>query len=328
MTRGWGRKSACATLAAAALLMGACGYIGPPQPPSLEMPQRVADLVVAEYGPNILVEFSIPPLTTEGLPVKNLRSVILYIGPATEPYNENAWLASAKRFPIAVTGPGPVSYQAPAAEWIGKDVVIGVRATGPKGKTSDLSNIKNLPVQPPLAAPGEVKAENKIQGVYVSWKSTGKKFRIFRAAGDDRPEVLGENAEQNWMDTGVEFGTRYQYFVQEVAGEYQQSETAPAQAITRTDDFAPAIPTGLTAEPGASSIELSWDRNTDPRFQGYNVYRAVEGGGFEKAASAIVAPAYSDRMVESGKKYRYMVSAVGTNGMESGKSAALEVTAQ
>jgi hypothetical protein len=357
MTWGWGwgrsatkgvdmsvdtaRKSACATsksawatLAGAALLisliyMTACGYIGPPQPPSLDIPQRVGDLVVAEYGSNILVEFSIGPLTTEGLPLKSLRSVNLYIGIAPEPYNENAWLASAKRFPITVTGPGPVSYQAPATEWIGKDVVIGVRATGPKGKTSDLSNIKNLPVQAPLAAPVEVKAVNTIKGVYLTWKSPVKKSRIFRAVADAQPELLAENAvDTNWLDETVEFGTEYRYFVQAVAGEYQQSETAPSQVITRTDDFAPAVPTGLNGQPGASSIELSWDRNTDPRFQGYNVYRAVEGGAFEKVASVIVAPAYSDRMIESGKKYRYMVSAVGTNGMESEKSAEIEVAAQ
>ena len=35
---------------------------------------------------------------------------------------------------------------------------------------------------------------------------------------------------------------------------------------------------------GTSTIELSWERNTEARFQGYNVYRAVGGGAFERIA--------------------------------------------
>ncbi len=317
-----------AALLGACVYISACGYIGAPLTPSLDIPQRVGDLVVAEYGSNILVEFSLAPLTTEGLPLKNIRSVELLIGVVPQPYSDNVWLASAKRFPIGVTGPGPVSHQVPAAEWIGKEVAIRVRATGPKGKTSELSNLKNFEIEPPLAAPADVKAENKPQGVYVTWKSSTKKFRIFRAAGDEKPELIGQPTDPNWMDMDVEFGAQYRYFVQAVAGEYQQSETAAVQPITRSDDFAPSAPTGLTAEPGANSIELSWDRNTDARFQGYNVYRAVEGGAFEKVASLTIAPAYSDSKIESGKKYRYMVSAVGTNGLESEKTAAVEATAQ
>ena len=41
----------------------------------------------------------------------------------------------------------------PAREWMGKDPAIAVRATGPKGKISDWSNLVVLPVRPPLAKP-------------------------------------------------------------------------------------------------------------------------------------------------------------------------------
>jgi hypothetical protein len=54
----------------------------------------------------------------------------------------------------------------------------------------------------------------------------------------------------------------------------------------------------------------------------------VDGGEFEKVAALIVAPAYSDRAIQSGKRYRYQISAVGTNGLESARSAPLEITAQ
>jgi len=315
------------SLLVAALALTACGYIGPPLARTLDIPQTVGDLVVAEYGSNILVEFTVPPLTTEGLPLKSLRSLDLRIGVPPTPWNENAWAASAKPIDCSATGPGPVSCQTPAAAWVGKETVIRVRATGPKGKTSEWSSIKVLQVEPPLAAPADLKVANARTGVYITWNSPAKKFRVFRKIGDAQPELIGQPTDPNWMDTDVDFGAEYRYFAQAVAGEYQQSETGASEPITRADIFAPSVPTALIAEPGANAIELSWDRNTDPRFQGYNVYRAVEGGPFEKVASLITAPAFSDPHVESGKKYRYMVSGVGTNGLESEKCAPVEATA-
>jgi fibronectin type 3 domain-containing protein len=115
--------------------------------------------------------------------------------------------------------------------------------------------------------------------------------------------------------------------VETFQGDLQRSVTAATQPILREDTFAPSVPAGLTAEPGTNSIELSWERNTDGRFQGYHVYRSVDGGAFEKIASLIAAPAYSDRPVIAGKRYAYQISAVGVNGLESARSAVVEITA-
>ena len=58
------------------------------------------------------------------------------------------------------------------------------------------------------------------------------------------------------------------------------------------------------------------------------MYRSVESGAPEKIAPLITAPTFSDHQIESGKKYRYTVSAVGVNGRESTPSAPFEITAQ
>jgi hypothetical protein len=308
--------------------LAGCGYIGPPQPPALDIPVRVTDLRVAEIGDKIRAEFTLPSLTTEGLPLKSPRSVDLYVGPAPIPWSEGEWAASAKRFDLPDKGPGPLSYEAPVREWIGKDVVIAVRATGPKGKTSDWSNLQTLPVKPPLSRPVDFKAENAPQGTSLSWNGTGPKYKIFRAIGDASPEFLAETETSPYLDAPIDFGTKYQYYVEASAGDLQQSEMAGPLAIAPEDVFPPSVPEGLTAELGVNTIELSWDRNTEPRFQGYNVYRAVEGGSFEKVASLIATPAYSDRQIESGKKYRYAITAVGLNGRESARSAVFEIAAQ
>jgi hypothetical protein len=315
-------------LVGAALLLAGCGYVGAPLPPTVDIPQHITDLAVVEYGDKLRVQFTIPRLTTEGLALKNVRTVELYAAPAIDPWNVDVWGATAKRFEIPATGPGPLSKEIPASQWIGKDVVVAIRVTGPKGKISDWSNTPTLPIAPPLATPADVRPENQPDAILLTWSGTAAHYRIFRAAGDVTPELLAESEKPEYRDTEIEYGTQYRYYIQATQGELQQSEAAGPVQITAEDKFPPSVPSGLAAELGTNSVELSWERNTEPRFQGYNVYRSVEGGPFEKVASGVTSPTYTDRQVEAGKKYRYQVSAVGANGLESARSAIAEVTAQ
>ena len=312
-----------------AVVLSGCGYIGPPQAPSLAIPQRVTDLTIAERGDRIMTQFTIPAMTTQGLPLTAVRSVDLRVGITPNPWNEGAWEASAARTEIPASAPGTMNKEIPVDQnWIGKEVTIGVRATGPKGKTSDWSNFRQLTVAPPLATPADLKAENTPQGVELSWRASAPHYHVFRATGDAEPEQLADADQTRWLDSTIEYGTAYRYYVQGFSGELQQSQVAGPQNITPEDIFAPGVPAGLTVEQGTNTIELSWERNADPRFQGYNVYRSVDDAPFVKVAQLIAAPTYSDHDVQPGKKYRYQVSAVATNGKESDRSAAIEVTAQ
>ena len=303
----------------AALILPGCGYVGPPLPPALDIPSRVTDLRAVERGENIEVAFTLPPLTTEGLALKSVRSVELQVAVTGGPSSLE---------PVPAAGPGPLGRVIPAREWVGKDVVLTVRATGPRGKVSDCSAPVALHVETPLARPADLKAANAEQAVRLTWQGAGAKYRIFRAEGDQQPQQIGESDRAEYLDAPIEYGKPYRYYVQAIAGESRQSDASEPAPITPKDEFPPAVPVGLAADPGVNTIELSWQRNTESDFQGYNVYRAVEGGAPEKVASLITAPAYSDRQVEAGKKYRYTVSAVDLTGLESERSAPAEVTAQ
>jgi fibronectin type 3 domain-containing protein len=90
--------------------------------------------------------------------------------------------------------------------------------------------------------------------------------------------------------------------------------------MTPKDEFAPAVPAGVTASGGSNSIELAWVRNTEADFRGYNVFRAEGTGMFEKIASLIEAPVFSDAKAAPGKMYRYQISAVDLAGNESARS--------
>jgi hypothetical protein len=315
---------------AGVLFLAGCGYIGPVLPPALDVPARITDLVIAQYGDHVRADFTLPALTTEGLLLKNIRAVEVRVGTLPNPFNQQVFLSGTKAYAVPQTTPGPVDFMGiPAQEWVGKEVGVVVRTTGPKGKASDWSNVKTLPISQPFATPADLTVADAPEGVRLAWQGPpGRHYRVFRATGDDKPEQLDETDQPEYIDKQVDYSARYTYYVQATEGELKMSDMAISKPIAPVDVFAPSVPAGLTAEQGGNAIDLSWERNTEPRFRGYNVYRSVDGGAFEKIASLITAPTYNDRAVEAGKRYRYMVSAVGVNDRESAQSAPFEIMAQ
>ena len=303
----------------AMLLPAGCGYLGDPKPPALEIPSRVTDLRAAEYGDKILVEFTLPALTTEGLALSKVRSVELRVSSG----------AASQTVNLKAAGPGPIRDEIGAGEWIGKDVLLTVRATGPKGKTSEWSNAVPLAVGVPLGVPANLAAENVAEGVRLRWQGSGPRYRVFRASTGPAPERLAESDRPEYVDTTTNYGNTYRYFVQAVTADgLRQSEISEVAAITPRDTFPPAVPAGLSAVAAMGSVELAWQRNTEDDFRGYNVYRSTEGAAFEKIAALIDAPTYSDRQVVTGKRYSYTAAAVDQAGNESARSQPVEVTAQ
>ena len=305
------------------LWLTGCAYVGAPKPPALDIPTRVTDLRAAEYGDKIVVEFTIAPDTTDGLKLTQVKAAEARVAVGS----------GAQIVPLPAKGPGPVDYDFPARDWVGKQVVVTVRATGPKGKASEWSNPVALAVGVPLATPTNFQAVSDPRGVRLTWlgsfgNTANGRYRIFRGAAEAMPERLAESDKPEYVDTTADFGSPYRYFVQTLVGELQQSEVSVTVAITPTDAFPPAVPVGLMAVAGVNSIELVWQRNTEDDFAGYHVYRSTDGGAPERIAGPIDAPTFSDRAVEIGKKYSYTVTASDRNGNESASSAPAEAVAQ
>ena len=281
--------------------------------PTLDIPQNVTDLRALEYGDKIQVTFTISSLTTEGLMLKSLRSVDLFAGTSAPPLDMH--------YDVPATMPGPVEYdEIPVQPWLGKTIFLGVRATGPKKKTSGWSNFVQIMVGPPLQPPTAVDAKNVKDGVELTWRGTGPRFRVLRAAGDGPLVRLADADKPEYLDGSAQFGTMYQYRVLTLSSDTYMSVASEAGKVTPIDTFAPEVPTDVTAAPGVNTIEVAWDRNTEPDFKGYNVFRSVDGGPFVKVADLIETPTFSDSKVEAGKTYRYEVSAVDLTGNESARS--------
>lgn len=329
------RLSVFAAVFVVMLAAWGCGYVGEPLPPALNMPLKITDLRAVERGDSIIVEFTIPDRTTENLPLTRLGQVELRMGPGIPPpFEFDRWREAATVIPVKAATPGPVTVKVPVKPWAGKDVLAAVRVSSAKGRFSDWSTLVVLPVVEPVAKPADVRAQADPAGVKLSWQAAQREplsFRVYRRAdGEKDATQVGKPAASEWIDTAAVFGKRYSYSVQAVlkTGESEaESEISAPVEIVPVDKFPPAVPTGLAAAATPDSIELTWERNTDPDFAGYRVYRTLDGVSFERVADSLAAPSYSDRQF-AGKKYRYAVSAVDLSGNESARSQPVEAGAK
>lgn len=306
--------------------------MGDPLPPLANVPARVAELRAVQRGSAVLVDFSVPQLTTEGMAIPAPAKLDLRIGTAGDPFDARQWAEQAAHIPEPDIDNGAARYRIPAADWIGKDAIIGVRVIGGNGKASDWSPFEVVPVVPPPGTPRDLTAQATPDGVRLTWDARGDVFRVFRRAGEETAFTVAATVGQpHWTDPGTDFGTRYAYAVQTAVklpnGKEAESERSEVVAVTPQDVFPPAAPKGLRGSPAMNSVELAWDANAEPYFASYRVYRSEGGGAYERIAEGLAVPAYSDRKIAAGKGYSYQVTAVSRTGYESERSAAIEVKA-
>ncbi len=71
-------------------------------------------------------------------------------------------------------------------------------------------------------------------------------------------------------------------------------------------------------------VTLTWDASAPAKgvaVKSYNIYRSTTSGGpYAKLASHVVGPPYEDRLVNSGRTYFYVVTALDQSDHESGYS--------
>jgi hypothetical protein len=311
-----------------AMYLCGCGYMGEPLPPALNRPERVQDIAALQRGSNIHVQFTIPQVTTENLPLKKgSRDIELRIGPPpTGTFSMEAWLRTADRVPM-VDDDKPTAYVTyPAAKFYNKTVFVAVNVHGPSGGRSvGWSKIVVVHVVPELPTPQALELSDTADAVHLEWHAGAPEFRVFRRAVPELDWMqLATSAKPSYTDNTIEYGKTYEYEVQSIEkteDTYAESELSDVKTIKPVDKFPPAVPNGVAAVPGTRSIELVWNRNTEKDFASYNVFR--DG---MKIADGLTAPAFSDRGVQPKVKVQYQVSAVDTAGNESARSAAVEAT--
>ena len=320
-------------LVPAFLLMTGCGYVGDPLPPALRIPAKVTDLRAAQQEDRIVIHFTVPELTTDGLPLK-LGKVELLAGPSAQaPFNSDAWAAGAKALDTSAVKPGPAMVEATSSGWSGQEVFFRVRLIGDRGKDGGWSDFANLRVIAPLRKPDGLNAEATAQGVKLAWagprEPAGVTFRIRRRVGKGDSAEVAVATGNEWVDPQTRYGETYEYSVQSLMtadGARAESAQSDPVSILPVDRFPPSVPAGLTALAAPSSIELSWDPNSETDFAGYFVYRAAGGGAIERIAGPLATPSYSDKDARPAVKYAYAVSAIDLVGNQSARSTAVDIS--
>ena len=114
---------------------------------------------------------------------------------------------------------------------------------------------------------------------------------------------------------GIAFVARLQSVGRMALGMLCSLLLIPALAAPRGDNVGPS---DSQTAPRPHSVDLKWKASVS-RVAGYNVYRSeTDRGPYIKLTSAPVrATNYTDRIVQSGHIYFYVVTAVDSKGKES-----------
>jgi hypothetical protein len=105
--------------------------------------------------------------------------------------------------------------------------------------------------------------------------------------------------------------------------------------VTSIPQNAPSVPTGLVSSGGISQlprfhfVRLAWKADNPTNLAGYNIWRSRSSGSGYVRLNAVpfLNNWYLDKQVKTGTTYYYVVTAMGTNGCESGYSKQTTATA-
>lgn len=338
----------------AASFFSGCASPGPARPPSLHLPRLVTDLSASRTGDSVRLHWTTPEKTTDGLPVPT---------PLTAEICRQLATPAAACIPVQSVPVKPGFSEAidalPSALTVDPATLLTYRVKifNANGHSAGMSNpafaaagsapspIENLRVSP-IRSGAMIEWKPRPDTAFIDLKRTliqtiVPKKRSTKQPGQfaapSTPAEIHLRAGKQSADPGgtvdpiAKRGETYGYNAQRVrdvtlSGHALEIRSAPSPTITVVmhDTFPPATPSGLAAVPGTSSIDLSWEPNTEPDLAGYIVYRqTVAADGTLNAAPSqltptpIPAPAFSDLTAQPGQTYSYRIVAVDSDGNRS-----------
>ena len=301
----------CAIVAVLLVLPG-CGRKGDPLPPQIRRADATRDLTVFQEGPEAVLSWSYPAMTSAGGPLPDLEAVEVWRAPiplGQEPLGTTAEdramrnrLLEAQGERIALLGQtalddatrGPsLTLRDDLDAWRAvhgaeQPVVLwyAVRTICCGGRPSEYSNIGRLAPQLPPPPPQDLVARPEREGIRLSWLSTGNTTTIVERSDDGQqwdPVTAEPVAVPELLDARAQQGRQWSYRLRAVAkadGEGRVvGEPGPVVAVDYPDLYAPAPPTELVCLPEEARISLRWQATRDAA--GYRIERRVGSGEWE-----------------------------------------------
>jgi hypothetical protein len=321
-------------------LLLSCGSVGEPLPPLLNIPERSHDLAARQTEQGIILEWTWPETTTEGMPLTDLERFGIHFmaAPPGQPPPgdfeiQSKWLRDVEGAGLENLGPGdPVQVTLDAEPFLGKALALGVRAESRRGRSAGFSNLIVIEVLPPPAAPAAPQITAAADAIELSWPAVpgARSYRLFRRAeSGEKFEPITTTTETTFRDSQFTWDQTYVYRVQSLTGDagYEvEGRTSEPSRITARDTFPPSAPAGLRVVEGLDSIELSWQPGPEPDLAGYRLRRFA--GNTEPVVldpSLIPTLNFNDKTVEKGVTYRYQLTAIDQNNNESSPTESREV---
>lgn len=100
----------------------------------------------------------------------------------------------------------------------------------------------------------------------------------------------------------------------------------PTPTPTATPTPTPSPTPTPTPTPQVHFVSISWQASTSSGIVSYNIYRSTASGGPYTKAGRAAGTSFTDRAVQAGTTYFYVVSAVNNSGVESPASPEQSVT--
>jgi uncharacterized protein len=335
---GRGRRLA-ACLGLAALALTACGKKSPPVVPEHRAPQPVAELAAVVDEAAILISW-VPTnrradnTRLRGFTVMRLfrvgdsgagdpKSAMLVDGRIAG-YEEIAAIRSDEPQPAVRRGPRLV-FTDQRGLTHGRRYTYVVLTGDSQGRIGSPSRRVSVTYAAAPAEPDGFAAEPQDGAVRLSWSAPARlldgstvtdplQYEVLRAPSADAElaPVSPPVSAHVLIDAKLENDRAYYYAVRAVrtaAGTTLYGRPTTRLAATPRDVTPPAPPANLAAIPSEGVVRLSWSPSPEPDVAGYIVYRAPEGGDFERIGSTSTpSTTFLDRAVTRGT-YRYAVTA-------------------
>lgn len=327
------------SLAGLSVLIGACGSIGDPLPPLANLPRPIGDLAAQQVGDEITIKWSWPLYTTENTIARRLGGFTLWavdvpnfsadLTPETiDEYRQELLVLEADQ--LTDSEPGErLRVTMSLREWrLGQMSVLVATAWNRAGLDAGYSNqVRLQPLEPPVAA-AWIDPEVVPEGVSLRWRPAERadRYQLERASGEGSEFApLERVAETSFVDRTIRWGVTYTYRLRSFRGSeagWVEGSLSEPVSVKPTDSFAPAAPDGLRAVRTTASVELSWLPNREKDLAGYRIFR----DGIPLSA-VVSGTSYSDVSASPARDYKYVLTAVDTNGNESQRGPSLTVLA-
>ena len=320
-----------------------CGKKGPPVAPERRVPAAVSELTAIVEGKAVVLSWTNPTSRADGTRMRDLTTLRVYRREESgnaEPkpallswgtvvgYDEVATIRLANPAPAKVEG-GRVSWADRSNLSVGHRYVYVVTAVDGIGRSSPPSERLAVTLLAAPLPPRTLTATSGDSTVRLEWappagfvdgnRLTGTlAYEVLRAASAEaelRPITPTPIQETRFTDSGLQNDQAYYYAVRALRGEAAgrvQSEPSVTVAAVPVDLTPPSAPTNLAAVPSESAVRLAWNPSPEPDVDGYVLYRASPPGApyTRLTPTRLPTTVFTDRSVERGRTYSYVVTAV------------------